>query len=265
MRTFDWLRRQLKDRRSRRQVVSAWFVTPDPADDAGAGAVAGVAGVYLANPKAASSGIRNLIRDRESQRLFGQPAGEDRTRRARVERRIKQSLTPAAAARLRDTHWPFSFVRNPLTRLHSCYRDKLVNAASKRDRCSLSVYGIEFGISFDEFVRRVADIPDDRADQHFRSQHTFLTHGDELLVHHLGQLEHFDDHWRAIQSRLGLTPPKHEHRVSGPPVAARQLPLTRAAAERARQRYQRDIELFGYHDQIATLIEDLPPECTSKR
>ena len=257
MRTFDWLRRQLKDRRSRRQVVSAWFVTPEDgrADVTG---VAGVAGAYLANPKAASSGIRNLIRDRESQRLLGQPAGEDRALRARVERRIKRSLTPAAAAKLRDRHWVFSFVRNPLTRLHSCYRDKVVNAADRRPRCSLSVYGIEFGISFDEFVRRVADIPDERADQHFRSQHTFLMHGDELLVHHLGRLERFDEDWQAVAQRLGLERPGREHRVSGPPVAARELPLTRDAADRAVRRYARDVEVFDYRGEIEALIDRLP-------
>jgi hypothetical protein len=238
MHAFDWFRRQLKDRRSRKRRVSVWVL-----EDLGA--------AYVANPKVASSAIRNLIRDRESERLFGRVAGEDAALRSRVEKRVKWTLTPERMLGLHERYRLFSFVRNPLTRLYSCYRDKVVNAQAKRARCTLCMYGIEFGMSFDEFVKRVVEIPDERADQHFRSQHTFLMWGETLLVNELGRLERFEADWARIGG--GLVLPGREHRVSGPTVGVRELPLGREAAKRAVERYRRDIEVFGYEEEVAEL------------
>ena len=240
----DWIRRALKDRRSRRQSLSVWVM-----EDLGLG--------YVALPKAASSAIRNLIRDREGQRIFADRELDRASLKMQVEKRVKHSLTPSEARAFGRNVRLFSFVRNPLTRLHSCYRDKVVNAAQKHERCTLGVYGIEFGMSFDEFVTQVSSIPDERADQHFRSQHTFLTHDDQLLVHFLGRFERFDEDWRRLGEEYGLPQPGRDHRVSGPPVSAQQLPLKRASAERAVQRYRRDIELFDYHQEIEQVLERL--------
>jgi hypothetical protein len=244
MRVFEWVRRQLKDRRSRRRRVSLWLL-----EDQRAG--------YLANPKAASSAIRNLIRDREAERMFGRAAGEDRALRSRVEARVRRSMTPAQVARVRGQLMLFSFVRNPLTRLYSCYRDKVVNAASTREACTLEMYDIQFGMTFDEFVCRVAGIPDEQADQHFRSQHTFLMHGDTLLVHHLGRLETFAADWRLIEERMGLPMPGHFHRVSGPKIELAAIPIGATAAERAVSRYRRDLEAFGYMAEVTEWMKGL--------
>lgn len=244
MHVFEWVRRQLKDRRSRRQRLSLWLL-----EDKKAG--------YLANPKVASSAIRNLIRDREAERLFGRAPGKDRALRSRLEARVRRSTTPARVMQLRGQFLLFSFVRNPLTRLYSCYRDKVVNAASKREACTLEMYGIGFGITLDEFVHRVADIPDEKADQHFRSQYTFLMHGDTLLLDHLGRLETFAADWRWIEEQLGLPMPGQSQRVSGPRTDLAALPIGVAAAERAVERYQRDLEVFGYMAQVVEWMKGL--------
>lgn len=234
----DWISRFLKDRRSRRNRLSVWIM-----DDLDLG--------YIAVPKAASSSIRNMIRRREGERLFPGSELSRKSLKAAVERRVRISATPAQVAQMRERLCLFSFVRNPLMRLYSCYRDKVVNAASQQPRCSLSPYGIQFGMSFDAFVERVAAIDDDRADQHFRSQHTFLTHNGQILPHVLGKMETIDADWRLLQEKFGLVPPTRERRVSGPPMTLESLPLSSHAASLAVKRYRRDIETFGYADEVA--------------
>lgn len=238
----DWISRFLKDRRSRRNRLSVWVL-----EDLGLG--------YIAVPKVASSSIRNMIRQREGQRLFPGRKFSHRELKVAVEKHVRMSATPAQVLALRERLHLFSFARNPLMRLHSCYRDKVVNAQSQQRRCSLSPYGIQFGISFDAFVERVAAIPDDRSDQHFRSQHTFLTHNGQLLVHTLGKMESIDEDWRPFTEKYGLAQPTRERRVSGPPMSMDSLPLSKRCAALAIERYRTDIDLLGYAPEIAAWHE----------
>ncbi|MGL1832507.1 sulfotransferase family 2 domain-containing protein [Rhodocyclaceae bacterium SMB388] len=209
---------------------------------------------YLPVPKVASSSIRNSFVDRMTPVLLGRPDVSRRAVKERVEARIRLSLDITGVKERRKTLFVFTFVRNPLTRLHSCYRDKVVNAAERREKCTLSPYGIQFGMSFDEFAMRIAEIPDARADQHFRSQHSFVASGGALLVDYVGKIEQFEEDWLPLKVRFGLPPPARSRRVSGEPLAVPDLPLSRAAAEQAVRRYAEDIEIFGYEREIEAVL-----------
>ncbi|MCK5679851.1 hypothetical protein KAI46_03460 [bacterium] len=95
---------------------------------------------------------------------------------------------------------------------------------------------------------------------HFRSLHTFLTYQGNSFVDYVGKLEHLDEDWQPLKEKFGLDCPqtvKCNRRVSGPAVPFRDLPYTMETAEVAINRYARDIELYGYRNEIDTLLEKI--------
>ena len=238
----DWAKQKIKKLRFKRRWLKAWVMED-------------IELAYLSIPKAASSSIRNLIGERQAKIVVPYSQESRKASKNKIDKKIKMSITPSQLPQLEERFYLFSFVRNPLTRLYSCYRDKVINAATKHDESKLSPYGIKFGMSFEDFINRVSQIPDEWADCHFKSEHTFLTHGEELLVQFFGKIERFESDWQHLTEAFGLACPPRTFRVSGPPVSLLELPLTRRSAETAVARYQKDIELFGYQDEIKEMIE----------
>jgi hypothetical protein len=150
----------------------------------------------------------------------------------------------------------FGFVRNPWDRLVSCYRDKIRNevdgythftirpgVANCLARWSVFVPGM----SFEDFVGAVATIPDSEADEHFRSQHTFLTNGrGELEADFVGRYERLADDFQIVQRKTGLPDielPRLQAARSVAKYAAFYTPRTRDIVA---ERFRKDIEMFGY-------------------
>jgi chondroitin 4-sulfotransferase 11 len=150
----------------------------------------------------------------------------------------------------------FAFVRNPWDRLVSCYRDKILGEApdftafhpTRRVAYCLARFGaFRAGMTFDEFVTAVAAIPDEDADDHFRSQYTFLTTpSGDIGVDFLGRFETLSDDFRLVCERLGLPS------LTLPYVQAVRTPrnYTEYYSARTRHivadRFAHDITLFGY-------------------
>lgn len=151
-------------------------------------------------------------------------------------------------------YFVFAFVRDPWDRVVSCYRDKIewgavVEDGRLRDPRTRRLYlGREFerDMSFDEFVRRVADLPDKRANRHIRSQHTFLTdRRGRLIPDFIGHFERLAEDFAFVMERIGapeVTLP-HVRRSSG---ADHRSYYTDDLARIVADRYRRDIELFGF-------------------
>lgn len=150
----------------------------------------------------------------------------------------------------------FGFVRNPLDRLYSCYAQKIVFYGRMRNMpIEFWRYGGVFhrDMTFADFVEAVVNIPDRFADQHFRSQHTFLYHKGAKTVDFIGRFENLDQDWKALRQRFDLPELGHENRSPHPHYSKTYTPeLARAAAER----YSRDIALFGYEEAVAELTRD---------
>jgi hypothetical protein len=107
-------------------------------------------------------------------------------------------------------------------------------------------------MSFDAFVRAVARTPDRFAEPHFRSQHTSLYWRDTRVVDFVGRFERLDDDWNEIRRRTGLDALPHHNRSAHGKYREQ---FSRELARLAARRYERDIELFGYTDEIADLLE----------
>jgi len=158
------------------------------------------------------------------------------------------------ASTLRRTGFDgFGFVRNPLDRLYSCYAQKFVLYGRMRNMpLEFWRYGDAFhaDMTFEEFVRAVAGIPDRIADIHFRSQHRFLYFRGEPTVDFIGRFENLSSDWESVRERFGL--PELEHYNRSPHRSYREA-YTPELAQIAARRYEQDIRLFGYEEEVAEL------------
>lgn len=144
-----------------------------------------------------------------------------------------------------------AFVRDPLDRLLSCYRDKVIGSPSARIVNGLRAFGIQPNMPFLDFVETVAAIPDEKCGgvaQHFRSQAYSLCYDDDSLIPNvLVRFEELNKGWAAVQQLVQMLsdlqlPPLERHQVAAAP---RPIYCGRARGF-ALQRYCDDVRLFGY-------------------
>ncbi len=150
-------------------------------------------------------------------------------------------------------NYSFGFVRNPLDRLVSCYVQKVEMNDLKKNFWK---YGNQLtqGITFRNFAEFVCQTPDSIADRHFKSQHCFLFHNDQLIVDYLGRFENLKEDWKEISQRYELPSLSHINKSI-------RLDLnnyySRELAEMVADRYQKDIKLLGYESDVASFIAEL--------
>lgn len=152
-------------------------------------------------------------------------------------------------------YFKFAFVRNPWDRLVSCYGNKIKKNQNFNDRwyrngvsLGLAKYDGLFkaGMPFDEFANIIADIPDEDAEKHFRSQHTFLVdEKGDLLIDFVGRFEALDEGLDCIFKHLGVDYSKIPHEQKSPHRNYKSY-YSESLKARIYERYQKDICLFGY-------------------
>lgn len=181
-----------------------------------------------------------------------------------LEFRAEETTRPIAELKtvtgLRD-YVCFAFVRNPWARVVSCYRSKIENPGPAEIKGVVNkAPGLRPGMPFDEFARFLSESPSGRdtgANRHWMSQHRFITddHGN-LLADWLGKLETITRDFRELCRLLDLPelelPEKNPSAArggklggDGPSARYREI-YSAETSELIRDRYRRDIELFGY-------------------
>jgi hypothetical protein len=149
----------------------------------------------------------------------------------------------------------FSFVRNPLDRLYSSYMDKIQDVRNSGQTKNIFWnLGITLDMNFEDFVARVAEIPDEKIDRHLRSQSAFLCEDEHVVVDYVGKFERMSEDWKYLSDKFNLPDLPHKNKSSKSEAAT---PYTLSAAKIAAQRYKKDIELFGYSEQVDSLITSL--------
>ncbi|WP_196799729.1 sulfotransferase family protein [Thioalkalivibrio sulfidiphilus] len=108
----------------------------------------------------------------------------------------------------------FCFVRNPVSRIVSAYKDKILTSEGKfwdRYRSSIRAFGglPENGfISLETFVSWVESVPDAERDIHWRSQFALLR-PDVINYDMLGKQETFDEDLERILQAIGIMEPRN--------------------------------------------------------
>lgn len=151
--------------------------------------------------------------------------------------------------------YTFAFVRNPWDRVVSCYRDKIRGevkdftgfAESGVANCLARFGAFSADMSFRDFVHAVASIPDEDADEHFRSQADYVTnaHG-AVAVDFVGRYEVLDDDFARVVRKIGLPPETQLPRLQAAPSDNWERYYTAETLAIVKRRYRRDVELFAY-------------------
>ncbi|MFB3041791.1 MAG: sulfotransferase family 2 domain-containing protein [Candidatus Poribacteria bacterium] len=159
-------------------------------------------------------------------------------------------------ARLYPSLYTFAFVRNPWDRLVSCYRDKIGGAVKEFTEFSDSgvAYCLErfeaffANMSFEEFVDAVVAIPDEQADEHFRSQNPYLTNSKgETAVDFVGRYENLEADFRYVAERIGLPSTIELPRLQAARHSVNYVDYyTKETREIVAHRFREDIERFAY-------------------
>ena len=195
--------------------------------------------VYIEVPKAGCTSIKATIGRYYGSRKMG--GGLKESSHLRVERgALPQSL---------QGYFKFSFVRNPFSRLVSCYLDKIYRFRQSGDVYAASAFRrLPTDISFSNFVYEISKIPDYWADHHFKSQYAILYRRGRLLADWVGRLENIDRDWEELASRFDLIRGIEFHKSTqdlGPYEDYRSY-YTQELIELVYQRYRQDFEVFGY-------------------
>lgn len=149
-------------------------------------------------------------------------------------------------------YFKFAFVRNPWDRLVSCYLQKLApgsrdNAISRRFARRAGDAGED--VTFTRFAEAVCEIPDDRANPHFRSQHVGLLNDDgELLPDFMGSFENLSKHFAHAAKKIGTPHLELPHLTPSLGHKGRSYRdfYDGELAQKVGERFRKDVELFGY-------------------
>ncbi|MBN1149484.1 MAG: sulfotransferase family 2 domain-containing protein [Anaerolineales bacterium] len=202
--------------------------------------------VYIETPKAGCTSIKATIG-----RYYGIKQGDNQAGEPSRWHEERGKLPAHLSG-----YYKFSFVRNPYSRLVSCYVDKLYRWRRLDDVFAASSFcHLPTRTSFPGFVRAIARIPDYWANPHFKSQYSILYRRGRPLTDWVGHLESIDRDWGELAARFDLIRAVEFHKSShnlGPFDDYRSY-YTPELARLVRQRYRRDFEVFGYSAALGAL------------
>lgn len=155
---------------------------------------------YFRVPKAANSSIRTLLAETYGMTVKnGVLPGKDSFW---VDRKTATGLPLGRFCKLRDPSsiWSFTFVRHPVTRLYSCWNNKVLENPELSP--TFLKMGVVSGMDFANFVERVAKHPDASSDIHVQSMSSILTVKGKLLPDFIGRVETIDTDWAVVQKEI---------------------------------------------------------------
>ena len=140
-------------------------------------------------------------------------------------------------------YFKFTFIRNPWDRVVSGWVSKFENYHDPNNPHQPGIRdpGLSLDTTFDEYVRFIHKIKDNRADCHFKSMHCFVP--DDITI---GRVENFDKDFNAILKVKNFTP--YPITVENKSVGRGHYTdyYTPELRDLVAERYVVDIERYGY-------------------
>lgn len=193
---------------------------------------------FIGMPKAATqSFLKSFYLNEEEQKKYG------------VEL-IKQRPVSDHIFRTYPNYFSFTFVRNPWARALSCYNSKISDPHPLKTARIHSLYkNLSHDMSFLDFTRWLLtdEGHDDIADRHWLSQYHFITNENgQIQCNHIGRFENMAEELPTILKKNNIE--KSDLTISGyhSGASAYHRFYCDESRDNVTQRYQRDIELFGY-------------------
>lgn len=139
-------------------------------------------------------------------------------------------------------HFILGMIRNPFSRLVSCWMDKCVNKPGHR---TWQLYGMAGGMTFEAFARAACEVPHAEADKHWRSMSfDMFTDAGEAIPDEFVRIENLDAEWEAATKRL----------YAATRIQLPALPHNHASGHKPYREYYTPalVELVGdyYHDDL---------------
>lgn len=207
--------------------------------------------IYIETPKAGCTTIKATLQLAESdgEISWNNPSDiHDRSKSPLLA--PKDDIEGFEEALRGDQYFRFCFVRNPISRIVSCWLEKFVNNESERFRLApLLGLNPEGNISFITFLHAILERPDEYCDPHWAAQ-TYLLQPRRVNYSYIGRFETFAIHLSAICRYLKI-PKFHDQKNLGMHHATRsrnasKAVVTREALEMIHRYYERDFVNFGY-------------------
>lgn len=203
--------------------------------------------VYIAVQKVACTSIKAS--------MAGVDSGEDYIEVIMKVRGTGRVIKQIDLERCRG-YFVFTFVRNPFSRLVSCYENKYHSDRELRDLMQYQYYLLGYlskDRGFRAFASRVCTIPDRLADHHFVSQSFLIDRmGRNPKPDFVGHFENLAEEYEPIRQKYDFLPLPHHNRTdkAGSWMDYYDLPT----AEKVYRRYRQDIERFGYQGAYDELV-----------
>jgi dermatan 4-sulfotransferase 1 len=158
--------------------------------------------IYARIPKVANSSIKAALT-----KLLKLPPNRDIKTTAdkfwKIGTNNETEMLDAKQARaLRQTHFSFSFVRNPFDRLVSGYNNKLIE--EEPGAKAMKLMGLKRDMPFSSFIDAVFHSENEQMDIHFMPQSTMLTYRGLLVPKFVGRFEHIEKDWQKLNKRLRI-------------------------------------------------------------
>jgi hypothetical protein len=219
--------------------------------------------VYMDNPKTGCSSLKSALVQLEIKNILTQMDHYDwrvfHDRSKSPLTRLDDLRHPTSLSTLQREGYRFiTMVRNPYTRLLSCYRDKILGNSFQKHQV-LAVLGnpdgpIETDISFSEFVHAVSQQADKDMNPHWRLQSSQILHG-ILDYEFIGRFEDYERDFIEIFRAIGVVDediPEHRHlnRTKTGPSEHCEAFYTPELQEAVYQRYRPDFDNFGYSFEL---------------